>query len=84
VKIVALPGYCHREWENIELNRHVAMLRRCFGGTYRVVYVGEDRRPELDVFTTAHADGAVGCTISIEPQCVVLVAKHKKSKLSEM
>ena len=59
------------------MNRHAAVVRDCLGGTYRVIYVGEDGRPELDVYRTAAAyidPGSVGFSISIEPECVVLVS----------
>ena len=57
VRIVALRRY-REAWEqckNTDLKRSAALLRRCLGGTYRVVYVGDDGRLELDVFETAKA-----------------------------
>jgi hypothetical protein len=76
VRIVALPSDCRRQWKNREMNEHAALLRDCLGGLYRVVYIGEDGRPELDVTTTAIARNPrlVGCEISIEPECIALVA----------
>jgi len=78
VKIVALPSYCHRQSKNREFNRHIVLLRDCLGGIYRVTYIGEDGRPELDVTRTAIARNPtlIGCEIAIEPECIVLVTKR--------
>jgi hypothetical protein len=58
------------------MNEHAALLRDCLGGVYRVVCIGEDGRPELDVAAIAIARNPclVGCEISIEPECIALVA----------
>jgi len=78
VRIVALPSECRTQWKNCKMNEYVALLRDCLGSTYRVVYVGEDGRPELDVAMTAIARNPrlLGCKISVEPECVALVAKR--------
>jgi hypothetical protein len=78
VKLVALPSHCRQRWKNPDMNWHAALVRDCLGGTYRVTYVGEDGRPSLDVTTTAIArnPGLIGCEVSVEPGCVVLVARQ--------
>jgi len=75
VKLVALPSHCRQRWKNPDMNWHAALVRDCLGGTYRVTCVGEDGRPSLDVTTTAIArnPGLIGCEVSVEPGCVVLV-----------
>lgn len=80
VRIVALPDY-YQIWEsskNTDLKWHGTLLRRCLAGKYRVIGVGDDGCLELDVFRTASVlnRSLVGCEISIEPECVALVAKQ--------
>ena len=80
VKVVALPAYCRR-WdycENTRLRRHAALLQTCLGTTYRVITIGEDGRPELDVSRTGSIldPTLTGCSISIERDCVELFAKR--------
>jgi hypothetical protein len=68
VRIVALPSYT-AAWSasrNHDLQRHAWVLRRCLGGRYPVVYVGDDGRPELDV-----SRDIVGYSISLDLECVV-------------
>jgi len=78
VRLVALPSYCRQQWTQPDMNLHVAVLRDCLGGTYRVSYVGEDGRPELDVLRIAIArtPGLIGCEIAVEPEWVAPVAKR--------
>lgn len=81
VKIVAVPDYC-QEWKNSKstaLRRHAELLQRCVRRAYRVICVGEDGRPELDVFRTAALldPDLRGCAISVEAECVSLVARRR-------
>lgn len=82
VRLVALPAVCHQEWKNVEMNRHVALLQDCVGGTYRVICVGDDGRPELDVGTVAiaHDPRLIGGSVSVEQECVVLVTAAPTSE----
>jgi hypothetical protein len=51
VKVAALPDYCcaWEKCENVALQCHAATLRRCLGRVFRVVSVGENGWPELEV-----------------------------------
>jgi hypothetical protein len=77
VRLVAVPAVWRQPWKNEEVNQYFSMIQDCVGGTYRVIYVGEDGRPELDVGTTAiaHDPRLTGFSVSVEPECVVLVAE---------
>lgn len=69
IRIVALPSYTAAwgaSWSR-DCQEHAQVLRRCLGGRYQVVYVGDDGGPELDV----SRDVVAGHSISIDPECVV-------------
>jgi hypothetical protein len=76
VQMVALPARTamYASSTNRDFRRVAWIYRRCLGRRYQIIYVGPDGRPELDVSRdVAHAMGLVGCSISIEPECVVRV-----------
>jgi hypothetical protein len=75
VEIVALPDYAFRHHSNRAFALHVALLYRCLGKRFRIVYIGDDGRPELDVTSVAAPlAGCIGSSISIEAQCLEVVS----------
>ena len=74
VQVVTLPSNTASfgSARNPDLRRVAWVYQQCFGGRYRVIYVGEDGRPEIEVDQNiAAAVGALSYSISIEPECVV-------------
>jgi len=74
VQMVALPSATARyaSSTNRDFRRVAWIYRRCLGKRFQITYIGEDGRPELDVGReVAAALGALGWSISIEPECVV-------------
>jgi len=76
----------HRELA--ELNRR---RRLCYGKTCRVLYVGDDGRPQLDVsehvipfvpIDPVHGP-LLGCGMSFEPDCLVLVKRGEPFQMPE-
>jgi hypothetical protein len=80
VAVVTPPDYCEvwENSENVSLRRCAVLYRRCMGGTYRVVYVGEEESLELDVFKTARLldRTLIGCEMAFKPECIEMVAKR--------
>jgi hypothetical protein len=74
VQMVALPSYAatFASSQNRDLRRFAWIYRRCLGGRFQIIDIGDDGRPELDVGReVAHAMGVLGCSFAIEPECVV-------------
>ncbi len=71
VEIVALPEYAFRHYRYRDMALHVAVLRRCLGKRFRIVNIGDDGRPELDVTAVeAPLTGCIGASMSIEARCL--------------
>jgi len=74
VQVVALPSYAASLGAAKDLRRRRAawVCQQCLGGHFRVIYVGEDGRPEIEVSQNiAAAAGASGYSLSMEPECLV-------------
>jgi hypothetical protein len=74
VQVVTLPSNTASfgSAKNPDLRRVAWVYQQCLGGRYRIIYVGEDGRPEIEVDQNiAAAVGALRYSISIEPECVV-------------
>lgn len=74
VQMVALPSATARyaSSTNPDFRRVAWIYRRCLGRRFQITYIGDDGRPELDVSPeVAPVMGTLGCSISIEPECVV-------------
>jgi hypothetical protein len=89
VKLVRLPPMFPDAHPDLtEINR---LYRLCFGKTSRVIYIGEDGRPELDVsehvVRSAPASPVtgklLGCSLSFEPGCLALVKRGVPFQIPE-
>src|ERR1700678_4189504 len=74
VQLVTLPcdTASYRAAKNPDLRKLARIYQRCLGGRFRIINVGEDGRPEIEL--DQNIDGSVGAlrgSISIEPECVV-------------
>ena len=74
--------------ELVEFNRQ---RRLCYGKTCRVLYVGDDGRPELDVsehvipfvpVDPVHGP-PLGCVMAFEPDCLALVKRGEPFQMPE-
>lgn len=70
VRVAAIPA--RSPLRNTDFLRHLENLDLCLGKTCRVIFVGEDGRPELDVVEhVRHSNPSLaGCSISFEPNCL--------------
>ncbi len=74
VQMVVLPSSTARyaSSTNRDFRRVAWIYRRCLGGRFQITYIGDDGRPELDVSReVAPAMGLLGCSILVEPECLV-------------
>jgi hypothetical protein len=85
VKVVRIPSWAST---NPMLAAHWRLCRNCMGKLCRVLSVGQDGRPEVDVSEYVAASvpqprKLSRCSISLEARCLVLVRRGEHSEMPE-
>jgi hypothetical protein len=65
----------HLDSPNLDLRKDARYRMLCLGKVCRVLYVGNDGRPQIDAseHVCPHTPGLLGCSLSFDPQCLTFV-----------